>query len=186
MADSNLIWAATIPPDGAAISVAPLGTPIPTTATETLNAAFVDLGWVNEDGVTITENRDITRHKAWSGVTVKTTQDNYECTAKFSLLENSLEVVQVVFGVDNVVDDGGGAFTINYSDRLLDRQTFVIDFSDGSKIGRHIIQEGLIVNLEDLKFVHTDLLMYGLEVDVYKPQNGESGIISKYDNIAGS
>ena len=44
MADSGNIWAATIPADGAAVYAAPLGTTLPTSATASLDNAFVDLG----------------------------------------------------------------------------------------------------------------------------------------------
>ena len=38
------------PKVGGAVHWAPLGTALPTSATEALNAAFVDLGYVSEDG----------------------------------------------------------------------------------------------------------------------------------------
>lgn len=183
MADSSNIWAATIPDDGAAILVAPLGTTEPTTADEVLDAAFLDLGWVSEDGVTITVNRDITRHKAWSGQTVKTTQDNYEQTVKFALLETSVNVLETVFGPDNVTEYNE-TVTVNHDDAMLGRQVFVVDFVDGDKKGRHLLREGLIVTLDDLNYKHSEMTMYSLEVDVYKPATGDTGVTTFYSNVS--
>lgn len=183
MADSNNIWAATIPASGAAISVAATNATPPTDASTALDAAFVDLGWVNEDGVTITTNRDITRHKAWSGATVKTTQDNYECSVKFALLETNVAVLETVFGAANVTEDGT-SITVDWTDDMLDRQQFAIDFVDGDKVGRHLLYEGLIVNLDDVKFVHSDLVMFSLTVDVYKPTGSSAYVTTFYDNVS--
>ena len=106
MADSGNIWAATIPADGAAVYAAPLGTALPTSATASLNVAFVDLGWVSEDGVTNSLSRETTKHRAWGGEVVKVTQDNYTETITLTLLESSAEVLGVVYGTDNVTESG--------------------------------------------------------------------------------
>jgi hypothetical protein len=181
MADSQNIWAATIPETGAAIAVADLGSTLPTDTTTELDAAFADLGWVNEDGVTNSVRRDVTRHKAWSGQTVKTTMDNYEETLKFSLLESSVDVLQAVFGFDNVSIDGT-TVTVDHSDRMLDRQSFVVSFADGDATGRIIVKEGLITELGDIKYDHKALTEYELTVDVYKPDDGSAAVTVILDN----
>lgn len=181
MADSLNIWAATIPSEGAAIAVAPLNSTLPTDSTTTLDAAFSDLGWVNEDGVTNSIKRDVTRHKAWSGQTVKTTQDNYEETLKFSLLESSVDVLQAVFGEDNV-DIDGYTVTVDHTQDMLSRQSFVISFQDGDATGRIIVAEGLITEIGDIKYDHKALTEYELTVDVYKPSDGSAAVQVILDN----
>lgn len=175
MADSKNIWAATIPASGAAISVAPLGTPLPTNSTSPLNAAFVDLGWVGEDGVTNAVKRDVTRHKAWGGETVKTTQDNYTETAKFALLESNVDVLATVFGAENVTINGY-EIRADHSSKQLARQVFVIDFTDGDSVGRILLREGLVTEIGDIKYAHKELTMYELTVDVYKPGDGSKAV----------
>lgn len=185
MADSGNIWAATIPADGAAVFAAPLGTPLPTSATASLNAAFVDLGWVSEDGVTNTITRDVTRHKAWGGETVKTTQDNYTETVKFALLESSADVLKVVYGADNVVESNG-AVAVQHSSLQLERQSFVVDFIDGDRVGRILIREGLVTEIGDVRYSHKDMTMYDLTVDVYKPADGSTAVATFFDYSPGS
>ena len=185
MADSGNIWAATIPADGAAVYAAPLGTTLPTSATASLDNAFVDLGWVSEDGVTNSIQRDVTRHKAWGGETVKTTQDNYTETVKFALLESSADVLGVVYGADNVTENGD-AITVEHSSLQLERQSFVIDFIDGDRVGRILIREGLVTELGDVKYVHSGLTMYDLTVDVYRPDNADHAVVTYFDYSPGS
>jgi hypothetical protein len=48
-----------------ALSVAPIGTPVPTTPTAALNSAFVGLGYTDEDGVTLTNDPTVTDFAVW-------------------------------------------------------------------------------------------------------------------------
>lgn len=185
MADSGNIWAATIPADGAAVFAAPLGTPLPTSASASLNAAFKDLGWVSEDGITNAIQRDVTRHKAWGGDTVKTTQDNYTESVQFALLESSADVLKTVYGADNVTVSGD-TIAVDHSSLQLERQSFVIDFIDGDRMGRIVVKEGLVVELGDVRYVHSGLTMYDLTVDVYRPDDGSAAVVTYFDYSAGS
>lgn len=180
MADSGNIWAATIPADGAAVYAAPLGTTLPTTATASLDNAFVDLGWVSEDGVTNSIQRDVTRHKAWGGETVKTTQDNYTESVKFTLLESNADVLSTVYGEDNVTESGD-TIVVEHSSLMNERKSFVIDFIDGDRAGRIVVREGLVVELGDVMYVHKDLTKYELTVDVYKPDTGDNAVVTYFD-----
>jgi hypothetical protein len=185
MADSGNIWAATIPADGAAVYAAPLGTTLPTTATAALDGAFVDLGWVSEDGVVNSISRETTKHRAWGGEVVKVTQDNYTETLRLTLLESSAEVLSVVYGTDNVTESGD-TITVEHSRLMLERQSFVIDFIDGEKAGRIVVREGQVTELGDVVYVHRDLTRYEITVDVFKPDNADNAVVTYFDYTAGS
>jgi hypothetical protein len=185
MADSGNIWAATIPADGAAVYAAPLGTALPTTATASLNNAFVDLGWVSEDGVTNSISREVTKHRAWGGEVVKVTQDNYTETVTLTLLESSADVFKVVYGEDNVTENGD-TITVEHSRLMLERQSFVIDFIDGDKAGRIVVREGQVTELGDVVYVHRDLTRYEITIDVFKPDNAANAVVTYFDYSAGS
>jgi hypothetical protein len=185
MADSGNIWAATIPADGAAVYAAPLGTTLPTSATATLDNAFVDLGWVSEDGVTNSISRETTKHRAWGGEVVKVTQDNYTETLRLTLLESSAEVLGVVYGHDNVTENGD-TITVEHSRLMMERQSFVVDFIDGEKAGRIVVREGQVTELSDVVYVHRDLTRYEVTVDVFKPDNADTAVVAYFDYAAGS
>lgn len=177
MADSGNIIAATLAESGGAVYVAPLGTTVPTDATTALPAAWKDLGWVSEDGFTNSAKRNTTKHKSFGGETVKVTQDDFEETFTFALLETSAQVLKVVYGEDNV-EESDGTITVKHSSLMLPRQMFVIDFIDGDRVGRHIILEGQITEVGDIKYVHKDLTMYELTVDTFRPAGETAGVIT--------
>lgn len=175
MADATNIIAATISSDGASIYAAPHGTAIPAGVSTAPGTGWIELGWVGEDGVTNAIQRDTTKHYAWGGSVVKTTQDKYTETFKFALLETSKEVLDLVFGAKNVSGTGTD-LTVDHSELMLDRQSFLIDFVDGDRIGRHIIKDGMVTEVGDLVYTHKGLLQYELTVDVYKPADGSAGV----------
>lgn len=175
MADATNIIAATISSDGASIYAAPIGTAIPTSVLDAPAAGWIELGWVGEDGVTNSIQRDTTKHYAWGGSVVKTTQDKYTETFKFTLLETSREVLNLVFGTANVTGSGTD-IKVAHSELMLDRQSFLIDFVDGKHLGRHILKDAMITEVGDLVYTHKGLLQYELTVDVYKPADGSAGV----------
>jgi len=190
MADSTLIWAPTRPTDAGVFYRAPSGTPLPTSADEPLNALFTDHGWLGEDGITLMVNRANTKHHAFGSDLVKTTQDNYEESLQVTLLESDPDVLETVFGADSITlgTDGGGNRTIAiaHSSKQLPRSAFVVEVVDGYKTRRLVVQEGMVVDLDDVKYVHNDLLSYTITIDCYKPANGNSEAVLEYISDAGS
>lgn len=190
MTDSTLIWAPTRPTDGGVFYRAPLGTTLPTDASAPLDALFMDHGWLGEDGITLMVNRANTKHHAFGSDLVKTTQDNYEESLKLTLLESDPDVLETVFGAHSITlgVDGGGNRTIAiaHSSRQLPRSAFVVEVVDGSKIRRIVVQEGMVVDLDDVKYVHNDLLSYTITIDCYKPASGNSEAVLEYITDTGS
>lgn len=186
MANSKNVWAATVPSDGAAVYAAPLGTALPTSASAALNGSFVDLGWISEDGVTNAITRDTSKHYAWGGEVVKTTQDKYTETVKLTLLETSLNSLKVVYGANNVTAPSATTLAVEHSRLMLSRQSFVIDFIDGQKEGRIVIREGQVITVGDVVYVHKDLTRYEITIDVYKPDNYDNAVVTYFNYGSGS
>ncbi len=184
MADSTLIWAPTRPTDAGVFYRAPIGTTLPTNASAPLNSLFVDHGWLGEDGITLMVNIDTTKHYAFGSDLVKTTQGNYSESLKLTLLESDPDVLETVFGVDSVTlgTDGGGSRTIavNHSSKMRPRSAFVVEVVDGAKLRRLVIQEGMVIDVDDVKYVHNDLLSYTITIDAYKPATGNSEAVVEY------
>lgn len=176
MANSQQIWAPTHDSGDECFFRAPLGSPLPTDATATLSVSFVGHGWVDEDGITNAIKRNVTRHKAFGGDVVKTTQDDYEETLKISFLESSdPDVLRTVFGNTHVTTDLTGGHrktTVRHSDQQLPRSSFVVRVIEGTKTRMLVIPEGQVTEIDDIKFVHKELTMYTVTIDCFKPPSG--------------
>ena len=57
-----------------AVYRAPLGTALPIDATTALASVFVDMGYISEDGVTNSNEREVEEIKAWGGDVVLSPQ----------------------------------------------------------------------------------------------------------------
>lgn len=185
MADSGKIWAA-IPPDGGCVFAAPLGTALPTDATVALNGAFVDLGWVSEDGVVNSINRETQKFYGWGGEVVKVTQSKYEETVKLTLLESTPVVLKEVYGQNAVTTTGTGLTlktTVEHSPLMLARRSFVIQFIDQQGTGRIVVREGQVTEVADVEYKHDGLTMYELTIDCFRPTDGgkAAAVVAYYD-----
>lgn len=151
---------------------AQLGSTLPTDVTSALDAAFVDHGWLGEDGIVMTINRDTTKHHSFGGDVVKVTQDNYEQSLKFTLLQSGDEdVLRTVFGDDNV-DTDGSVITVDHGQAMLPRSAWVFEVIDGDQVRRIVVQEGQVTAVDDVTYVHTDMVAYSVTVDCFKPATG--------------
>ena len=184
MADSTLVWAPTRPSDAGVFYRAPLGTTLPTDASSPLNGLFTDHGWISDDGITLTVNRSTQKHYAFGTDLVKTTQSEYQESLKLTFIESDPDVLETVFGADSLTlgTDGGGNRTIAiaHSSKQLPRSAFVVDMIDGSKERRIVVQEGQVIDLEDVSYKDSELTSYAVTIDCYKPASGNTEAVLEY------
>lgn len=167
--------------------VAPLGSTAPTktlfnAGTYTLDAAFIDLGHIGEDGYTETKDINLEDKRNFGGKVVKVLQTEVTYTYKFVFMESlNANVLQAVYGVDNVTvvaatPSSGTLVEIKKTARKLPHQMWVLDTVD-SELNAHYrsyIPDGQIVSIGDVTIVHSDIIMYEIELRAFEDQTGVS------------
>lgn len=116
------------------VYVAPVGTALPTTVDGALNAAFFNLGLVNEDGVTFTVSPEIEEFMAWqSRQAVRRELVGQEISIAFALEQWNAENVKLAFGGGQVSEPTPGQYRYDFpdGDDSLDERAIVIDWQDG-------------------------------------------------------
>jgi hypothetical protein len=116
------------PKAGGAIYFAPAGSTLPEDATSSLGSAYVNLGYVTEDGVTHSVAEDTDTIKAWGPETVMVSQNDYSETVTYNLMETIRPaVLQYMRGASNVSLEGDGAIKSGTTGEQLPRGIIVID-----------------------------------------------------------
>lgn len=160
---------------GGAIFRAPLGTTLPTTATEELDAAFVNLGYCSEDGLVNSNSPTSENIKAWGGDIVLTTLTEKPDTFKFTLIEaKNTEVLKAVYGDDNV-EEIDGEVVIHANSTQQDNCAWVIQMvlKDSTK-KRIVIPNAGIDTVGDITYADGSAVGYETTISAMPDGNGDT------------
>ena len=162
------------PKVGGAVHWAPLETTLPTSATEALNAAFVDLGYVSEDGLTNNNSPESDTVKAWGGDTVLSLQTDRPDTFALTLLEAmNADVLKTVYGADNVTTDAQGNLTIKATAQDMPSGAWVFDMIlKGGRAKRIVVPNGTISELGEITYKDDEAVGYNITITDVPDTNG--------------
>lgn len=144
------------PKVGGAVYIAPLGTTLPTNASTALDEAFECLGYISEDGVTISEERDSESIAAWGGDSVYTTQTSYTETFAFTPIEINPVVAKSQYGDDNVTVTAG-EMVIKHNSSELPAKIIVIETVPNAKtVDRFVVPNAKLTEKGELTLSDSD------------------------------
>ena len=157
------------------IWVAPLGTAIPVNATSELDAAFVGLGYLSEDGLTepasltpgdnivaaggdVVAQGDPTFSKTWTGTCIEALNE---------------DLLKVAYGSTNVTvtaatSSSDGTITIKEQAGDLEHHVIVIDeILKGGRRRRNVMADATFLITGDISHVHTALVDFEFTINAY-------------------
>ena len=137
------------PKVGGAVFIAPVGTEAPADATTPLNEAFQLLGYISEDGVTITEERDSENITAWGGDTVYTTQTSYTETFAFTPIEVNPVVARSQYGDANVSVTAGKMTVKHNSSEIPEKMLVIETVPNSSTVDRFFVPRAKLTEKGD-------------------------------------
>lgn len=164
------------PAVGGAIYRAPLGTALPTDASSTLNAAFVSLGYISEDGLKNNNSAETEDVKAWGGDTVMSTQTGKtdEFTTTFIEALN-VEVLKMVFGDDNVTGTLANGITVKANSKELAGSSYVVDqIMREGVLKRIVIPNGKISEIGEVTYNDSDPVGYEVTIKALPGTDGDT------------
>lgn len=125
------------------------------------SSVLKSLGYIDEDGVTLTTDTDTDDKKDWCGNTIVSPMTSYAESVQANFLESRASVLKVVFGESNVTDDGKGTVTVRHNQNFTGSHLYVFDcvVSD-TKVKRTIIPNGVITERDDIAYNNSDLVGY--------------------------
>lgn len=149
-----------------AISIATVGTTLPTTAEMQLDTKFANLGYISEDGLTNNSNLETENIKAWGGDIVLTIQKGKEDTFETVLIESlNIDVLKLIYGKDNVTGTLQTGITIKSNSTPLDNYSFVIDMIlKGGVLKRIVIPFGTLSEIGEIEYSDSDSIKYPITI----------------------
>lgn len=96
------------PETGSGVFLAPVGTAAPTTSASTLNAAFVDVGYVSDDIPNLGIDASSSEIRDWLGDLVKTLEVSRTETISVPMLETTPEALKLAFQGGTITATGPG------------------------------------------------------------------------------
>lgn len=165
-----------------AVATAAVGTTAPTSAGATLGDAWTATGFVDQNGVTLSQNRSTTDLKAWGGTTVRTLLDEFTGTVKYAEMETTYETMCRMVGPSNVqktvADDSHGMqLKVSLKAELPEPCAWCFSMKDGDRRLRIYIPNGQLTEVSDTTFVHNDAVKWDFTIKANDDGNGNTIII---------
>lgn len=154
------------PKKGGAIYRAPIGAKLPVDAVETLDAKFIGLGYISEEGIVNENSPESDSIKAWGGDTVGTCQTAKEDTFQFKLIEAlNTNVLKAVYGDQNVTGslETGIAVKANRSQQAS--YSWIVEMIlNGNILKRVVIPQASITEIGEIKYADEEAVGYEITI----------------------
>lgn len=159
-----------------AIYRAPLGTAVPNNAYSDLDAAFKNLGYVSDDGLTNSNSPETETKKAWGGATILTSQTGRPDTLKYKLVEAlNVDVLKSVYGDNAVTGELETGITVDANNKQLPGSCYVVDMvlKDDS-LKRIVIPNATLTSLGDVVYKDGEIVGYEVTLTALPDETGST------------
>lgn len=175
MADTAQVTAGK-PKVGGHVFRAPIGTTLPTDASTALNAAFIDMGYISEDGVTNSNSPESSVVNAWGGTPVLTIQESKEDTYQLTFISaENVEVQKMVYGDTNVTGTIADGLTVKANATELEEASYVIEMiAKGNIAHRVVIPAAKPSEIGDIVYNDTDPVGYEITLSCSADAQGNT------------
>lgn len=131
---------------------APAGTALPTTATATLAEAWEEVGYVSQDGMTLSRNISSESIKNWGNEIVRIITTDHEETLQAAIITTTAESLKTVLGENNVTESGGTVTATLSSSELPPEEAFLFRMKDGDDVIIVGCSKGQVTALDSVTF----------------------------------
>lgn len=167
-----------------AVYAAPAATAVPTSTAAALNAAFVDVGYLSEDGVTTSIATDSNDIIAWqNGTLVRRVQTSHDFTLQFTMIETNGASLLLYFG--NYTVGGAGSGSVQITGAAAPRGAYVLHVVDGTDLIRVVIPDGQVTDRGEVTYLNGDAVGYDTTITAYPDASGVKAYLY-YETVGAS
>lgn len=160
-----------------AVRVAPFGTvAVPTDATTVLDAAFDDLGFLSDDGVTVGFEDSVQNVFAWqSAQLIRSITSESVTSLNFMMLETKADNLEFFFRGSSITEVAVDNFRLDIAPLQADPRVVVLDIIDGPTSIRFLFENAEVIQRGEVQFANQDLAMWPITMNFYPASNGLLG-----------
>ena len=158
-----------------AVYRAAAGSTLPTNASASLSGAYVDMGYISEDGVTNSNSPSSDKIKDWGGQTVLVVATEKPDTFKVKFLESlNSNILETVYGESNVTVSGS-TITVTANAAEAAEAVYVIDMvmRDGA-LKRIVIPCGKLSEVGDIVYKADEAVGYDVTIEALPDSSGNT------------
>ena len=142
---------------GGYIFVAPAGTTLPPDIKTNLAEAFLNLGFISEDGYTESEETDANELKDMNGDLMDSATTSRVESAKLTLAEIKAQTLKVMYGAENVTDLDG-VITVEHNGNKDEAWSIVLELVlRNGRRWRKVVPSAKLSELDDLKLAVSEI-----------------------------
>lgn len=177
-ADNNLILAGVAgggTSGTALMRVAPLGTAMPTSAAASLDNAFLDPGWITEDGLKKAVSVESTKINAFgSSGPVRILKTSVETTFEIAFLESNPVSLAIYneLALDTLTPDASGRFDFTEGSPRTQKYAAVFDLVDGANAIRAVVPNFEVTDKKEFEIKAGAAVQYGVTLTAYPGGDG--------------
>ncbi|WP_421572280.1 hypothetical protein M1L65_05875 [Slackia exigua] len=162
-----------------AILDAPVGTPLPKSAVEALDAKFASSGYITSDGVKVSTDRKTSDIADWSGSTVRKLLQSFDGTISWSEMQMSVESLRHAFGASAVKEtqannQHGNQVSLELSASMPEARSWVFKMKDGKARMLIVVPNGQVTDVDSLTFNSSDAIALPVTLSCYPDASGVS------------
>ena len=162
-----------------AICTAPIGTALPTSASDILNTAFKDSGYVSDDGLEL--NIDISTNDIadWAGSIIRKVAKSSDNTIDFSLISADKEGLCQCFGDENVTATAanathGAQLAVSLGATLPAPKSWAFKMKDGIHKVLLVLPNAQLTKWGKINFKASDAIKLNPTLSCYPDASGKS------------
>jgi len=146
------------------VNHAPLLTALPTDTTTALNAAFLHVGYIADDGITADPEDNTTDIRAWGGDLVRRPISEYGETYSFTMIETNANSILAYFG--------SGTATAWEGKQIEIRKSWVFHITDGAALRRIVLPDASVTDRGAVTYATTAAIAYPVTISTYPNATG--------------
>lgn len=155
------------------VYIAAFGATLPSAYNGPIDAAFVELGYTDEDGVTFTDEPSIEKKQAWqSFYPVRIIETARMAMAAFNLEQWNGDTLALAAGGGTVSTAGSGSKFTPHQAGTVSEWSLVIDITDGAITDRYVVPKCIVTSSLETNLNRSDLALLPVELEAI----GEDGV----------